>query len=191
MMELVVHAWPGPVPVLRDGLFVIGVETSALRERAREQVRLAARTALAAVLDEDASAVTIASTPGQPPHVSIDSSARTIGCSFAHEDGYALAAFNLNGAVGVDLMRVQDIPDWQAVAHDYLGAEATAALQATEAKQLPQDFARAWVRHEALLKCAGRQLSEWAGAPPVAAIAHLDLQSPDSVALVAYIPKPG
>lgn len=161
MMELVVHAWPGPVPVLRDGLFVIGVETSALRERAREQIRLAARTALAAVLDVDASAVTIASTPGQPPRVSIDSGVGAIGCSFAHEDGYALAAFNLNGAVGVDLMRVQDIPDWHAVAGDYLGSTICTSLAATPAAERPQALALAWTRHEAALKCLGIQLAEW------------------------------
>ncbi|MQA40898.1 4'-phosphopantetheinyl transferase family protein [Rugamonas aquatica] len=161
MMELVVHAWPGPVPALRDGLFVIGVETSALRERAREQIRLAARTALAAVLSVDAGAIAIDSTPGEAPRIKLAGDEHAIGCSFTHEEGYALAAINLHGAVGVDVMRVQDIQDWDNVARDYLGPEVCAALAAAPAGKRAIGFAQAWTRHEAWLKCHGRQLSEW------------------------------
>lgn len=172
MMELTVHPWPGPVPVLRDGLFVIGVTTSAQREIAREQIRRAARTVLAAVLSVDAGAVAIDSTPGEAPRIKLAGDERTIGCSFTHDEGYALAAINLHGAVGVDVMNVQDIHDWENVARDYLGPEVCAALATAPSNKLAIEFARAWTRHEAWLKCHGRQLSEWqAGDEPSAGVA--------------------
>jgi len=161
MKTLAVHAWPGPAPAPLDGLFVLFVRTVPRRDAARLEIRRAAREALALVLDLAVDDITIASTPGAPPRILVAGEARAIGCSFAHEDGYALAAINLHGAVGVDLMRVRDIPDWQAVAHDYLGPAASAALQATSADERPRAFAQAWTRREAALKRDGQQLGEW------------------------------
>ena len=160
-MQLVVQPWPGPVPVLRDGLFVIGVATSAQRPQAREQLRSATRAALAAVLGVHADAIDIDSTPGEAPRIRLAGDERIIGCSFTHDDGYALAAINLHGAVGVDIMDVRDIHDWEDVARDYLGPEVYATLVAAPASQKAAKFALAWTRHEAWLKCHGRQLSEW------------------------------
>ena len=172
MKELVVHAWPGPVPVLRDGLFVIGVAASTQRAQAREQLRSATRAALAAVLGVDADAINIESTPGEAPRIQVAGDERTIGCSFTHDEGYALAAINLHGSVGVDMMAVQDIHDWDNVARDYLGPQVCAALCAAPASKQATEFARAWTRHEAWLKCHGRQLSEWqAGDEPSAGVA--------------------
>ena len=161
MTTLAVQPWPGAVPELQDGVFVIGVETSPQRARARAQIREALRQALAAVLDVPPEAIGIASTLGQPPRILVAGDSRGIGCSFAHENSYALAAVNLHGAVGVDLMRVQDVPDWQAVARDYLGPTASAALIAIASVDLPLAFAQAWTRREAALKCRSQQLSEW------------------------------
>ncbi len=161
MTALIVHPWPGPVPAPQDGLFVIGVATSVERPRAREQIRSAACAALASVLGVDADDILIDSTPGQAPHITLAGDERTIGCSFTHEDGFSLAAINLHGAVGVDLMRVEEIFDWPAVARDYLGPEVCAALAATPAAELTLAFVLAWTRHEAVLKCHGVQLAEW------------------------------
>jgi 4'-phosphopantetheinyl transferase len=161
MTMLAVHPWPGPAPVPQDGLFVLFLRTDVRRDAARVQVRLAAREALAAALDRPLDDISIDSIPGWPPRITLAGDACAIGCSFAHEDGYALAAINLHGAVGVDLMRVQDIPDWQAVARDYLGPAASAALQAITNGERPRAFAQAWTRREAALKRSGQQLGEW------------------------------
>lgn len=166
---LAVQPWPGPVPALRDGLFVIMVRTGGgngtQRDNARRQIRQATCEALAAVLNLAPDAIRIESSPGRPPRIVVDGDARGIGCSFAHEDmcddSYALAAVNLHGAVGVDLMRVREIPDWEAVAHDYLGPAVSAALAATPTADRPRALAQAWTRREAGLKCHGQQLSEW------------------------------
>ncbi|WP_445229097.1 4'-phosphopantetheinyl transferase family protein [Duganella rhizosphaerae] len=140
---------------------MIGVATSVERPRAREQIRSATRAALASVLGVDANHILIDSTPGQAPRVTLAGDERTIGCSFTHEDGYSLAAINLHGAVGVDLMRVEEVFDWQAVARDYLGPEVCATLATTPAAEQTLAFVLAWTRHEAKLKCHGIQLAEW------------------------------
>jgi 4'-phosphopantetheinyl transferase len=161
MTTLAAHPWPGPVPALQGGVFVIGVQTSPQRARARAQIREALQQALAGVLGLPPETISIASTPGKPPRIVLEGNECSIGCSFAHENGYALAAINLHSAIGVDLMRVQDIPDWQAVSRDYLGPAASAALLDTSAGDRPRALAQAWTRREAALKCSGLQLSEW------------------------------
>jgi 4'-phosphopantetheinyl transferase len=174
MNILAVHTWPGPTPTPQDGLFALLIPTTPStntlpgtaataaahrREAARLLLRRAAREALAAVLRVPAADITITSRPGQPPSILLANRPSSIGISFSHEEGYALAAINLHGAIGVDLMRIQDIPDWQAVARDYLGPAAAAALQASDDR--PRAFAKAWTRREAALKCHAQQLSEW------------------------------
>jgi 4'-phosphopantetheinyl transferase len=171
---LAVHLWPGPAPAPQDGLFAILISTAttaldvaqpaapspaAQRDAARRAIRLAAREALAAVLGVPIADITIASTPGTPPTILLAGRTSIIGCSFSHEANYTLAAFNLQGPIGADLMQVQDIPDWQTVARDYLGPHIAAALQ-TAADQ-PHAFTQAWTQREAALKCHAQQISEW------------------------------
>jgi 4'-phosphopantetheinyl transferase len=187
MKSLAVQRWPGPTPAPQDGLFAILIDTSAAssppgtasapapnaastvpppasgagqqRDAARRQIRQAAREALGAVLRMPAADITIVSTPGTPPHVLLAGVGSHIGVSFSHEDGYVLAAINLHGPIGADIMRVQDIPDWQTVASDYLGPAVAAALQNTTNR--PLAFTQAWTQREAALKCHAQQLSEW------------------------------
>jgi 4'-phosphopantetheinyl transferase len=187
MKSLAVQRWPGPTPAPQDGLFAILIDTSAAssppgtasapaphaastvpppasgagpqRDDARRQIRQAAREALAAVLRMPTADITIASAPGTPPHVLLAGVGSHIGISFSHEDGYGLAAINLHGPIGADIMGVQNIPDWQTVARDYLGPDIVAALQNTTNR--PLAFTQAWTQREAALKCHAQQLSEW------------------------------
>jgi 4'-phosphopantetheinyl transferase len=175
MNALAVQLWPGATPTPQDGLFAILIQTGAdaqrsvagtqpasagsQRDAARRQLRSAACEVLAAVLRVPIGDIAIASTPGTPPHILLAGRKSQIGCSFSHEDGYALAAFNLQGPIGADLMRVQTIPDWQAVARDYLGPRIAAALQT--ATDLPNAFTQAWTQREAALKYHAQQISEW------------------------------
>jgi 4'-phosphopantetheinyl transferase len=181
MKALAVDLWPGRTPTPQDGLFAILIRTtgaapeapsagaasgdarpttpSAQREAARRAIRLAACEALAVVLDVPAADIAIDSTPGTPPRILVAGLASHIGISFSHDANYALAAFNLQGPIGADLMRVQDIPDWQAVARDYLGPRVASALQT--AADRPRAFTQAWTQREAALKCHAQQISEW------------------------------
>lgn len=178
------------------GILVVSIETAGgtQRDRARMQVRRAIAECLADVLRLPASAIRVQSTPGVAPRMLIGgdsgagapSAARTVAASFSHESGLSLAAVNLEGAVGVDLMRMADIPDWQAVARDYLGPDASAALLALPAPDRPRAFAQAWTANEARLKCQGRQLVEWsepgASPQPHGRIQTLTLALPDGFA---------
>ncbi|WP_373987604.1 4-phosphopantetheinyl transferase [Duganella sp. BuS-21] len=161
MSALAVQLWPGPPPVPQDGLFAILIQIGAdsQRDAARRQLRAAACEALAAVLRVAIDEITVAATPGSPPHILLAGHKSRIGCSFSHDDGYALAAFNLHGPIGADLMRVQTIPDWQAVARDYLGPRVVATLQT--AIDLPNAFTQAWTQREAALKYHAQEISEW------------------------------
>lgn len=164
MKTLAVRLWPGAAPTPEDGLFAILVRTGTGMPRAdaRIQLRAAACEALAAVLGGAVGTIgdiRITSAPGQPPRVLLAGSASGIGCSFSYDKDYALAALNLQGAIGADLMRVQDIPDWHTVARDYLGPRVAAALHT--AADRPRAYTQEWTEREAALKYHAQQISEW------------------------------
>ena len=146
---------------LADGLYVLAVRTGSGQQRApaRVQLREPLRAALSELLVLPQQQISIHATPGSAPH--IDAAGGKVACSFSHEDGLSLAAVNLHGPVGIDLMKVQDIPDWESVARDYLGPEACAALRACRPQDRPRALAQAWTAHEARLKCLGLPLTEW------------------------------
>jgi 4'-phosphopantetheinyl transferase len=163
-----VWLWPGALPVPADGFFVIGVQTtpSQSRETVRLLVRRAIREVLAGLLGMPAEGIRVTAEPGCPPRVVLAHAsaykAHSIECSISHETGLSLVAINLRGrSVGIDLMRVQDIADWEGVARDYLGEAVAAQLADVEAISRAQAFAEAWTAREASLKSLGLPLSEW------------------------------
>jgi 4'-phosphopantetheinyl transferase len=82
--------------------------------------------------------------------------------AISHDGELSLAAFRLDsGPVGIDVMQVTDVPDWEAVARDYLGPDCAAALGHVPAAARADAFARAWSEREARLKCMGMPLAEW------------------------------
>jgi len=146
---------------IADGLYVLTLSTSSGQQRdpARAQIRAAVRAALSQLLSIPAQQINIRSVPGSAPQ--IEAAGRQIGCSFSHEEGLSLAALNLHGPIGVDLMKIQAIPDWESVARDYLGPQTCEALRACRPEDRPRAFAQAWTAHEARLKCLGLPLTEW------------------------------
>jgi 4'-phosphopantetheinyl transferase len=158
---LAVHRWPGPLPRDCDGLIVIGIVTppSTLRHQARGLTRTALREVLGALLGRDATSVALDFQPSQPPRVDLPDC--PIGLSVSHEAGLSVAAINLQGPVGVDLLQVQPVPDWQALARDYLGLATAARLARLSPASLPLALAEAWTKMEATSKCLGLPLEEW------------------------------
>jgi 4'-phosphopantetheinyl transferase len=161
---------PLPVRWWTDGAFagahapalthVIGVRGQPDRASARRTIRAALVDALAQAGGLPAARIRLCGAPGEAPYALLG--ARRIPLSISHDGDLSVAAFRLDGgAVGIDLMRVADIPDWQAVAHDYLGPACAAALARLPAAARAAAFARAWSEREARLKCRGRQLAEW------------------------------
>lgn len=160
------------------------------RERARQQIREAVRAVLSRRLDIDPACIALPAAQGHAPRIVLDHRAARaginaavardvghagdagdarhaavtpldIGISISHESGLSLAAINLRGAIGVDLMRVQDIADWEIVARDYLGPDAARVLNSIPATRRASAFATAWTAREASLKCLGLPLQEW------------------------------
>jgi 4'-phosphopantetheinyl transferase len=140
-----------------DGVLVIGIEAAMPRTEARLRIRLAVREAVAKWLDIDS--VSVESEPGHAPRLLV--AGRAAWLSISHDDGVSLAAMHLHGPVGIDVMRVQEIDDWFAVATDYLGPKVAQSLAACPADQRPLALAQAWTAREAGLKCLGRELAEW------------------------------
>lgn len=168
----------------RDGMLAIGIVPPPSRTEARAHLRQAVREAAAQWQNLDIEAISVESTPGTPPRLLL--AGRSVGLSFSHDEGLSLAAIGLHGAVGIDVMRVQDIADWFHLARDYLGPQVAQELAACRANQRPLRLAQAWTAREAALKCAGKQLAEWDG---VALNCHLQaVETPQNfVAMLATI----
>ena len=157
-----------------DGVLVIGIAAVLPRTEARQRIRAAVRAAAAQWLKMDIESISLESMPGQPPRLLL--AGRAAGLSLTHDEGISLAAVHLHGAVGIDVMRVQDIPDWFNLARDYLGPQAADALAACPDAQRPLRLAQAWTAREAALKCAGLQLMEWNEMSLNCNVQHIALQ---------------
>lgn len=147
-----------------DGVLVIGVAGFLPRPEARRQIRVAVREAVAQWLHIAIDSVGVDSQPGHAPRLLLPG--RTAFLSISHDDGISLAAIHLHGPVGVDVMRVIEVPDWHEVARDYLGPQLAGELAASPADRRAVMLAQAWTAREAALKCAGLALTEWNGVTP-------------------------
>ena len=167
-----------------DGVLVIGIVPPPSRMEARARLRQAVCEAAAQWQNLDIEAISVESTPGSSPRLLL--AGGVVGLSFSHDEGISLAAVHLHGAVGIDVMRVQDVPDWANLARDYLGPQVAEELAACPDAQRPLRLAQAWTAREAALKCAGLQLKEWDG---VALNCHLQaVETPQNfVATLATI----
>jgi 4'-phosphopantetheinyl transferase len=187
---LAVRWWAGDgfaaAPATAAPVQVVGVRGQPDRATARRTIRVALRAALAETSGLPASSIQLCGAPGEAPYALLDG--RRIALSISHDGDLSVAALRLDGgAVGIDVMQVADVPDWQAVARDYLGPAAAATLAGVPA------FARAWSEREARLKCRGLALAEWGGCdePLLAACTCLSLVLPDGYAgTVAMLPAP-
>lgn len=164
-------------------MLAIGIAAVLPRAEARLRLRAAVREAAAQWLKRDIDCITVESMPGQAPRLLLAGPAASL--SFSHDEGISLAAIGLHGPVGIDVMRVQDIPDWFDLARDYLGPQAADALAACPAGRRPLALAQAWTAREAMLKCAGLPLAEWDGAAPARRLQALALPAA-YVATLAY-----
>ena len=150
-----------------SGLALVGVRGQSARESDRETARLRIRAVLTAALAAhagiDAGRVALHSPQGVSPWaiVARDAGEQRVALSISHDGDLSVAAFSFRGAVGIDVMSISPVPDWRAVARDYLGPGAARHLAARPDGERDAAFAHAWSEHEARLKCLCLQLSEW------------------------------
>ena len=171
---LAVQSWPGPVSLgatasgVAANPIVFGIATpdTSIRDTARELARQALREVLGVLLDRTPETVPLASQPGHP--IRLDIPGLHAGLSVSHEPGLTIAAIHLAGEVGVDLMRVEQDPDWwsdwEMLARDYLGPQASDRIARQSSTQRVRAFVREWTRFEASLKCLAMPLQEWSPA---------------------------
>lgn len=171
---------------------MIGIHGQERREAARRAIRAAIVAELALLTGLPHGRIALHTPEGRVPYALLDApdGQRRAGVAISHDGALSLAALSLQGAVGIDVTLVMDIPDWEAVARDYLGPQAVAALAALPADARPLAFARAWSEREARLKYFGRELVEWSadGDRPLAACRCLPLALPQGYAGVLALP---
>jgi len=149
------------------GLALLGVRGQSARgsdrEAARLRIRAALTAALAAHFNIDAGRIALHSPQGVAPWamVALDAGDQRVALSISHDGDISVAAYSFNGAVGIDVMSIVPVPDWESMARDYLGQYAARKLAARPDGERDAAFAHAWSKHEARLKCLGLQLSEW------------------------------
>jgi 4'-phosphopantetheinyl transferase len=145
------------------GLALLGVRGQEDREAARLRVRAVLTAALAAHVDIDAGRIALHSPQGVAPWavVTLDAGDRRVALSISHDGDISVAAYSYSGSVGIDVMSIVPVSDWESVARDYLGQYAARKLAARPEDERDAAFAHAWSEHEARLKCLGLQLAEW------------------------------
>jgi 4'-phosphopantetheinyl transferase len=146
-----------------DEIIVIGIRDQSQREAARQAIRAAIAAELAALSGLPLPRIALHTAEGQAPHALLDTpgGTRQVGLAISHDGALSVAAICAHGAVGIDVTLVMDIPDWEALARDYLGPDVATALSALPAPARAHALARAWSEREARLKCLGRELTEW------------------------------
>jgi len=148
-----------------DELRIVGVRGQGERKAARRAIRGALAAALAEVTGVPVAGIRVGGLPGEAPFASVSCGLRgerRVGVAISHDGELSVAAFRLDGGpVGIDVMQVIDVPDWEPVARDYLGPGCAAALGHVPAAARADAFARAWSEREAMLKCLGMPLAEW------------------------------
>jgi len=174
------------------GLALLGVRGQSAREAARLRIRTALTAALAAHFGIAAGRIALHSPQGVAPWavVALDAGDRRVALSISHDGDISVAAYSFSGAVGIDVMSISPVPDWWAVARDYLGPEAARKLATRPDGERDAAFAHAWSEHEARLKCLGLQISEWCDERAVAlqACRCFPLALPDGY--VGYVALP-
>ena len=164
--RLSVFEWPNDADRLNleNGLLVIALKTppTMQRQEARQLIRLAIQEVLALLLHYDVSEIDLLSQAGQA--VKLLNTQHNIGLSISHEVGLSLVAINMHGAVGVDILTVNSVPEddeLRTLTIEYLGVKATERIINRPRDEHKEAFAMAWTEFEACLKLKGEALVEW------------------------------
>jgi hypothetical protein len=82
--------------------------------------------------------------------------------SLSYAEGEAWIALSRGGLIGVDVLRLEPVPEAEAIAQTYFGPADRSALR--QSAHPVRDFAVAWTQLEARCKCLKQGLTEWSEA---------------------------
>jgi 4'-phosphopantetheinyl transferase len=178
----------------------------SVRSRTRwTRSRAVLRALLALYLDMEPAAVRLATgahgkpalagPPGQDStaqRTSSSAGAAPMQFNLSHSRDIALYAITSGAAVGIDVELDRRAIDEVAIAAHVLGADEAERLRGLRPSERRREFLRAWVRHEARLKCLGVGVGAGeAGAiedRSVSWIAELDIEADGAGAVAAEAP---
>jgi 4'-phosphopantetheinyl transferase len=129
----------------------LGIDPSSLRFAVGEHGKPALAT------DAPPATHTLASMSAPP---SQPGNAASLSFNLSHSGGLALCAFARGGAVGVDVEVARRPIDELAIARRAFGSETAQRLERFEPRTREREFLRAWVRHEAAVKCLGTGIGD-------------------------------
>jgi 4'-phosphopantetheinyl transferase len=168
-------------PPLRQPV-LIRVATATARPAARRELRTVLRLVLARWSGLAPEQLPLRETPSGPVWSGLLGGLR-LDISLSHAEGEGWIGLLRGGWMGVDVMRIQSIPEAQEVARHYLDPEALETIQHAADPALA--FATAWTALEARLKCLKQPLREVSatGASDLAECAIQSLIQPDRLML--------
>lgn len=127
----------------------------------REVARAHLRVILGAYLGMCPDRVPLYLAPGQAPRVDAPWQGLNLSISMSYAGGVALIGLCPGARIGVDLVEIMPMPDWERVAQLYLGPEAALSLAIMNRADSERNFVLAWAEMEARSKCVGLGLQEW------------------------------
>jgi 4'-phosphopantetheinyl transferase len=158
-----IFSWP-EVPALPPPgrAVLIRVPTPSERAAARRDLRVALRRVLADWSSDSAERIPLRETPRGPVWTEPLAGLR-LDISLSYADGEGWIGLIRGGSIGIDVMRVQPIPEVESLARLYLGPAAWKDIQNSCDPDL--SFALAWTDLEARLKLLKQPLREFSGVP--------------------------
>jgi 4'-phosphopantetheinyl transferase len=145
---------------------LVRVPTPSPRAEARRELRLALRQVLADWSGCSAEQIPLHETPRGPLWMGLLAGS-SLDISLSYADGEAWMGLIRGGSIGIDVMRVQPVPELETLAPLYLGPAAWHTIQ--NSRHPDVSFALAWTELEARLKLLKQSLREFSSVPVSAA----------------------
>lgn len=160
MGGLTAFDWPAHAVELNgDGLALalLALPANAPRPIASQHARQALRQILGGLLARPADALVLRESGSGPV---LENAARDIRISLSYAAGRYLIGLAEGHALGVDIVRVEHLPETGALAQLYLPAPCRQAVHEAPPDDRNGRFALAWAQMEARSKCLGLPLGE-------------------------------